>query len=816
MKPIRFALTGWVICVSFLAQASKDTLLLVSEERMNNQVGIELNIRLSSKNIYGVPCSGISQAVDIDGNIYDAVMIGTQCWMSENLKVTKTPEGYPITRWCYNDDNEMCDYYGGLYAWSVAMNWAASSSSYPSGVQGICPAGWHLPSDLEWTELVEYLMSTYGWTNDSADWSGVGSMLKSCRQKGSPDPACDTDEDPYWWTFPPFYNLDFYDFSALPGGYRTGTTSGSYWSIHGYGHWWTATEEDANFAMAREMNWVGGNVVESGGLKNWGFSIRCIRDDASQVLIPSVITSMIADIMQVKATGGGNVTDQGGAVVSARGLVWSTTQNPSTDNNEGISFDGSGLGEYATQLTGLAPSTTYYARAYATNSFGTVYGDQVSFATLADGIPCPGMPTVTDVDGNVYQTVLIGDKCWTKENLKTTHFSNMEPITYICGSYACGADWLYSMSSAAYTWYFGPSGYIYDYGALYNWRAIDHPSGLCPSGWEVPSVDDFTALENYLSQNYDGIDMFNVGNVLKSCRQENSPLGGDCLTSEHPRWDQHSIHFGTDDFGFSALPGGMRPGHPSYDGIAIDLGRYAYFWSSSQSGPSEANSMEIGYGGGGLWIWDGAPLTDGKSVRCVRSPLASGPGVPEDLEINDESVLDGEDKCYNATNAITVMDFTVESGGMAILIAGQQINLLPHTTVKTGGYLHARITTDATFCVPDKSMLAATIMEDMADGPLSRPEFPATEQAFPTQPESWLNVYPNPTTGILHLETYGLDEEKEMFVEVYGMTGILIFKDSTPVAPSHTIHLSGQAPGLYFLLVRSGQWIESKRVLILQ
>lgn len=93
------------------------------------------------------PCTPAT-VTDIDGNIYNTVKIGSQCWMKENLKVTKNPEGKTITRHCYNNDSKICDTDGGLYDWDTAMN-----NSKKESAQGICPDSWHVPKDSEWYVL---------------------------------------------------------------------------------------------------------------------------------------------------------------------------------------------------------------------------------------------------------------------------------------------------------------------------------------------------------------------------------------------------------------------------------------------------------------------------------------------------------------------------------------------------------------------------------------------------------------------------------------------------------------------------------------
>lgn len=95
----------------------------------------------------------------------------------------------------------------------------------------------------------------------------------------------------------------------------------------------------------------------------------------------TVSTLSVTNITATTAQSGGIVTDDGGATVTARGVVWSTTPNPTIENNEGYTTDGSGLGEFTSTLTGLSPETRYYVRAYATNDVGVMYGDEKEFIT---------------------------------------------------------------------------------------------------------------------------------------------------------------------------------------------------------------------------------------------------------------------------------------------------------------------------------------------------------------------------------------------------------------------------------------------------
>ena len=328
--------------------------------------------------------------------------------------------------------------------------------------------------------------------------------------------------------------------------------------------------------------------------------------------LATVTTAAVTGLEPTSAVGGGNVTGDGGVTVTARGVVWNTSENPTLENKAGYTTDGGGTGEFTSEITGLTPKTDYYARAYATNSIGTVYGNQQWFRTPSnDGRPCPGMPTFTDErDGTEYHTVQIGEQCWITENLKylpevypSSEGSITESRYYVSGYQGT----VVSTAKAS-------ANYI-NYGVLYNWPAsLD----ACPAGWHLPGDEEWSQLVDYLMDEYDLTNVHNdvnsVGNKLKSCRQVNSPLGGDCATTEHPRWDADNTHYGTDEFGFSALPGGFRS-----DVGFFRLTSHLYWWSSTMLSGSQAIwDREINYTTG--WINRTSSSAEiGFSVRCVKS-----------------------------------------------------------------------------------------------------------------------------------------------------------------------------------------------------
>lgn len=202
-----------------------------------------------------------------DGTHYNAVKIGNQIWMAENLKylpiVVGPGTGSETTPYYYvygyngtsvTDAKATANHttYGVLYNWPAAMNSEASSTTNPSGIQGVCPTGWHLPSDAEWTELTDYLGGT----------SVAGGKLK---ETGTTH-----------WNSPNTGATNETGFTALPGGYRN--YYGTFTSIGNSGHWWSATEYSATYAWYNNMNYNNSNVNRNYGNKEVGFSVRCVRD----------------------------------------------------------------------------------------------------------------------------------------------------------------------------------------------------------------------------------------------------------------------------------------------------------------------------------------------------------------------------------------------------------------------------------------------------------------------------------------------------------------------------------------------------------
>ena len=201
-----------------------------------------------------------------------------------------------------------------------------------------------------------------------------------------------------------------------------------------------------------------------------------------------VCTNIVDYITPTTAVCGGFVSN--GIAVVERGVCWGYDHEP-TVTSDFYTVDNGSTGIFTSTMTGLIPDKTYYVRAYAKTNSGYIYGNEVVFSTSKvknsiDRPTCSNVSSVTDIDGNNYGTVQLGGRCWMRQNLRTTRFSNGDPISYYLGE---GPYPLYY-----YVFPGDNEAYVNTYGYLYNWYSGMHseessnavPSGIhgiCPSGW---------------------------------------------------------------------------------------------------------------------------------------------------------------------------------------------------------------------------------------------------------------------------------------------------------------------------------------------
>ena len=572
---------------------------------------------------------GTSTLTDYEGNVYATVQIGNQCWMRDNLRTTHYADGTAIpldSSYTSSAEPYYYDYSssiipltqrGYLYNWPAVMRGASSSSANPSGVQGICPAGWHVPSDAEWTQLTAYVSSQSDYLcSDNAE--NIAKVLASTTGWSSSSSMCAVGN-----------HQDLNNstgFGAIPAGYHYNlgfTNSGK------YAYFWSSTEASSGNSWYRSFNYNYAYVYRNNYGKHFGYSVRCLRDEngggGTVQTQPTVATGEATDIASTSATLNGTISNPDNVTITAQGFEWKTAEdsNYTTVNASGETM--------SYNLTGLTANTGYSYRAFVTTAEGTGYGEEVSFTTLTaedsvvvDEKSCSGTPTVTDYEGNEYATVQIGNQCWMRENIRSTHYSDGTAI-------AAGSD-----TSATEAYYYTPGGSIH-YGYLYNWKAVMHNSsgsqsnpsgvqGICPTGWHVPSKAEWNQLVDYVrSQNQylcnDNSDSY----IGKALADTTGWISGEspCAVGN----DQSS----NNSTGFSALPAGIYTSY-GYN----QFGRQAMFWTSTEAPNGYVWYRHINYYFSNIYSGENLMFA-GYSVRCLSDETGGGTAQTQPTAATEEA-----------------------------------------------------------------------------------------------------------------------------------------------------------------------------------
>ena len=423
------------------------------------------------------PCANLDQ-VFYDDHVYELVAIGEQCWFAENLRNTHYANGDAIPgelsdgEWGATtvgaqavDDNDAANLttYGRLY------NWYAVDDA-----RGLCPSGWHVPTDGEYTELENHL--------------GGGTDANS-QMKSSPS------DSPSW------DGSNNSGFSALPTGFRY--DNGSF-GTDLYASFWSSSPNGTSAWYRRLYPGDGNGVGRGYDDQLRGYSVRCVLTVASA---PSVSTGDMPVVTGSTAFFSATAFDEWSSL-TATGFKWGYA----SDLSDGTVVSGDTIaGEFSVELTDLVTNDSLYYVAFATNALGTSFGD-----TLSVFVPTPPCANLDQVlyDDHVYDLVNIGEQCWFAENLRNTHYANGDAIPGELSNGEWGAT-----TAGAQAVYDNDAANLTTYGRLYNWHAVDDARGLCPSGWHVPTDGEYTELENYLG-----------GGTDAHSRMKSAP-------SDSPSWD---------------------------------------------------------------------------------------------------------------------------------------------------------------------------------------------------------------------------------------------------------------------------------------
>jgi len=211
-----------------------------------------------------IPCSGY-EIVEYEGQEYNTIQVKGQCWMKENLNVgemisanNNQSNNSTIEKYCMLNDENWCDQLGGLYQWNEAMQYATET-----GGQGICPDGWHIPSDQDWSVLEgvadsEHSICSTQWGGSGWRGTDAGGNLKTTGTE--------------WWQYPNTGATDAYDFSVLPAGY---IVQNGFWGVEYKSYFWSSDYPEMNY---RDLDWDQAKIKRDNGEEMVAFSIRCIKN----------------------------------------------------------------------------------------------------------------------------------------------------------------------------------------------------------------------------------------------------------------------------------------------------------------------------------------------------------------------------------------------------------------------------------------------------------------------------------------------------------------------------------------------------------
>ena len=544
----------------------------------------------------------LGEVTDAECNTYKTVKIGSQVWMAENLKVTQYSDGTPIPNvtgddswaalgdnttdkaYCwYNDSIEYKNVYGALYTYAAATN--GTSYNGIDHVQGVCPNGWHLPSEAEWTQLENYLADN-GYNYDGSTSGGNDKIAKSMASKTGWHSSADIGDV---GNQPETNNSS--GFLAFPGGGRK-NYNGSFYFAGSSGYWWSISEGSSSYANFRSIFYNHSSVSRSLSGNSYGYSVRCLRDGELPKIVP--IAQFTSDKTEIKKNEKIRFTDQ-------------------SDNNPTSWFwdFGDSTGSTAQNPAHFySTAGTYTVKLTVSNETGTDTITKTDYVTVTESNDSILYGSVTDVVGNVYITVEIGDQEWMAENLAVTKYADGTPIENKSGNsnWAALGD---NNTDKAYCWYNDDITNKDVYGALYTYAAAtngtphngtDQVQGVCPTGWHLPSDEEWKELEMYLGMSQEDVDSIgwrgtDEGAKLKASSGWNSDGNG------------------TDDYGFSALPGGDRPG---YIGDSRSVFGSGAWWSSTEGSSDNAYIRSLFYNFTSISRVSSGGKSYGFSVRCLR------------------------------------------------------------------------------------------------------------------------------------------------------------------------------------------------------
>jgi uncharacterized protein (TIGR02145 family) len=414
-----------------------------------------------------------------------------------------------------------------------------------------------------------------------------------------------------------------------------------------------------------------------------------------------------------------------------------------------------------------------------------IYNRALDIEEIDDLFHENGYATVTDIDGNVYGTVQIGNQVWMGENLQTTTYSDGTPIPNV----TYGAEWA-ALTTPAYSWYFDDEATYKDpYGALYNWYSVE-TGKLCPSDWHVPTNSEWITLTTYLG----GVDL----------------AGGKLKETGTIHWEAPNTG-ATNESGFSAVAGGAHHEEGTYN----FLGVYGYYWSSTEFNNDSAHNVGMAFNITGV-AYDELPKKLGFSIRCLQDSeisLSVGDIIVDEGEeaelpisvsslVTEDSIISYQfDIAFdNTTLSYTGYDLagTIAEGGTVEVnnyVAGELSISFTYSTalIGAGELINLQFNTlkaDTTEVLISNAYLNTTFITDLTNGTvIVRDATGITDFGLNN-----FDIYPNPAKDILFVD--GLMEES--IARIYNSIGQLLLIENVN-SQVNQINISQLPSGIFIL-----------------
>ena len=503
------------------------------------------------------PCPGIPM-VYYEGKTYNTVMIGTQCWLKESLNTGTRIDGgveqtnnSTIEKYCMNNLESNCDIYGALYQWNEMMQYTTIEGS-----QGICPGGWHIPSDAEYATLITYL---------------DGELVAGGKMK---------EAGTSHWSSPNTGATNRSGFTALPAGYYNYSNVSFYYLTYS-NYLWSSTQSNLNDAWMRYLDTGDEDVNHQTFTKTNSLSVRCMAESCTSA--PTQPSSGTHDPTQTQIIWNWN------AVSGATGYKWNITNdyNAATD-----------MGTATTHTeTGLACNTFYTRYVWAYNACGSSEPLTVDQATTECSFAC-GQLLTDSRDSKTYTTVLIGTQCWMAQSLDIGSMisgAGEQADNGVIEKYCYG-----DLASNCETY-----GGLYQWGELVaylngasnttSWNPVPNGNiqGICPAGWHIPSNEELLTLADFL------------GGEATS--------GGKMKESGFTHWLSPNTG-ATNESGLTLLGSGAR----MINGMFSYFNTRTYLRASTESDEADAVIRRMIYDDVNA-LSAGAPKSYGLNVRCVKT-----------------------------------------------------------------------------------------------------------------------------------------------------------------------------------------------------